>query len=130
VNLTVGQKVRVIGRYHYPTSDETAEVVKLGRKYATVAWGPRDNQRDQFDMETGYIKGDHYGNTARIKTLEEAAADDRLAEAMKVLSDAKVRFDYGCPLSAAQREELAGIVKHMLSEKPADYESEIGGDTR
>ena len=122
MNLTVGQKVRVIGRRRYPTSDETAEVVKLGRKYATVAWGEGNWQQDQFDMLTGYIKGDRYGNTARIKTLEQAEADDRLAAAKQSLWDAGIRMDTvnRCLLTNPQIEELAAIIKHMLSEKPAE----------
>lgn len=127
MNLTVGQKVKMIGRHHYPTSDQTVEVIKLGRKYATVSWGPAPHQQGQFDMETGYVKGDRYGNGARLKTLEQAETEDRIAEARAVLHAACVDITYGCRLTSPQIEELAATVKHMLSEKPADYESEIKG---
>jgi hypothetical protein len=49
----------------------------------------------------------------------------RIAEARGYLRYNGVDLDSWCKLTGPQIEELAAIVNHMLSEKPADYESEV-----
>ena len=120
MNLTVGQKVKVYGRYHYPTSVETGEVIKVGRKLATIKVFTSE---DQYRMDTGRDNG--HGNSW-FKTLEQAEADGRIEEARRFLGqEARVTIHGASPLTNPQVEELAAIVKQMLSEKPADYASEI-----
>ena len=121
MNLTVGQQVKMIGRHRYPTSDQTVEVVKLGRKYVTVSWGPASHQQEQFDRETGYAKGDRYGNGARLKTIEEVEAEERLAAAKNYLWSVGIDVTYrsafnpqNIHLNPPLVEELAAIVKNMM----------------
>jgi hypothetical protein len=58
-----------------------------------------------------------------VKDLTKAA--HKIMAARGVLRDAGIDLAWRCPLTGPQVEELAAIVKNMLSEKPADYESEI-----
>lgn len=133
--LSVGQEVLLFGLgLGGRSAPRAARVMEVGRKYATVAWGEDLYRQDQFDIGTGYVKGDLYGNGARIKTLEQAATDERYDEAKRYLFSVGVDVTYRSALnpddihlSPALVEELAAIVKNMLSEKPADYESEIQG---
>lgn len=120
MNLTVGQKVKVYGRYHYPTSVDEGTITKVGRKLVTIKVFTRE---DQYRMDTR--KDNDLGNSW-FKTLEEAEVDDRIQEARRFLGqEAHVTISGASPLTNPQIEELAAIIRHMLSEKPADYESEV-----
>jgi hypothetical protein len=126
VNLTVGQKVIVFDGIGGRIKRHDGAVAKVGRKLVTIKWPLfiANPYETQFRIEEGK-ENDGYGHRW-FKTLEQAEADDRLHEARKTLNDAGLLIDYRCKLTNPQLEELAGIVKQMLSEKPADYESEIG----
>lgn len=50
-----------------------------------------------------------------------------ISVARELLRAAGVEITFRCNLTGPQIEELAATVKHMLREKPADYESEIEG---
>lgn len=127
MNLTVGQKVKVYDNIGQSLSVHDGSVMKIGRKLVTIQWdfggfSPTDSV---FRIEEG-TENDNYEHRW-FKTLEQAESDDRLAEARKVLRDADIPVGFRCVLTNSQIEELAAIVKNMLSEKPADYESEIAG---
>lgn len=134
LNLTVGQKVAVSRGLGRRTERADGEVVKICRKYVTVAWGEGHYRQDQFDIETGYLKGDRWGNVSRIKTVEQAEADSRFKDAKRYLYSVGVDVSYRSALnpydvrlSQPLVEELAAIVRNRLAEKPTDYESEIQG---
>lgn len=113
MNLTVGQKVKVCGQRHGRIAgDDDGEIIKLGRKYATVTWGPAHYQTREFEIATGYEKGDRYGNGIRLSVGVDVTYRSPLNP-------------QNTHLSQPQIEELAAIVRQMLSEKPADYDSEV-----
>lgn len=123
MNLTVGQQVRVFARLRrLPNGSVSteAEVTAVRRKYAIVQW-PEARGGVEFEVATGESRDGYY----RVKTLEQADADDRLIAAKTTLNTAGLVLVAPYLLTNPQVEELAAIVKNMLAEKPADYESEV-----
>lgn len=127
MNLTVGQKVKVYDNVGRQVQVFDGTVVKVGRKLVTVQWafGGFSPAETQFRMDEG-TENDGYGHRW-FKTLDQAETDDRLTAAREVLRNARVSIERASPLTGPQIEELAATVEHMLSEKPADYESEVEG---
>lgn len=128
MTLTVGQKVVVFdGTYRGGAKRFDGEVTRVGRKLVTVQWnfGGFSPTDATFRIETGQ-ENDQWGRRW-FKTVEQAEADDRLAEAKRVLREADVIVGHRCLLTDPQIEELSAIVRNMLAEKPANHESEIAG---
>lgn len=127
--LTVGQPVKVYDNVGRQMRVFDGMVVKVGRKLVTVQWdfGGFLPAETVFRIDEG-TENNGYGHRW-FKTLERSEADDRRDAAERTLRKAGIdlRRGTGCPLTGSQIEELAATVKHMLSEKPADYESEIKG---
>lgn len=119
--LTVGQEVRVFERSLYrkdPEGGYVAQVTYTGRKYANAAYevdnAPRystPRREIEFDMATGYEKGDQHGNGRRVRTLAQLETDLRLKTAEAVLADHRVELRPGHSLSLEQVEAIAAILR-------------------
>lgn len=116
MNLTVGQKVKLYNSI-YRTQVDNGIVTKVGRTLATISWGSGEKQFRMLNGDENAPNGFRW-----FKTLEQAEADDRLTEAETTLRNAglNIMSHRQCPLTNPQIEELAAIVRQMLSEKPAD----------
>jgi hypothetical protein len=131
MNLTVGQKVKVWESEGRRPEARDGEITKVGRTLVMIkwfrwgGWGGKYSHEEQFRIDTGR-RNDRYGNSY-FKTLEQAEADERIAAAREYLRAAGVEFTYRSSLTNSQIEELAAIVRNMLSEVPADYDSEVKG---
>jgi hypothetical protein len=117
--LVEGQEVKVYGRYRHAPDGEPAEVTQIGRKYVTVSWGPSSHQQGQFDKETGYAKGDRYGNGSKIKTLEQAERDACLAEAHQYIAAHGFSRDYRYNLSYEDVVAMADFLRSRFEQAEA-----------
>jgi hypothetical protein len=105
---TVGQRVWIYdvnGRgENWP---KEGEVVKAGRVLIHVrssAYGPTT-----LTFRDNGVRNDNYGHQS-IKTDDERAEDERRTAALRVLSKAGVRFEWGCQPSIEKIEAIAAIV--------------------
>lgn len=128
--LKAGDEVRVFRRGMYvrdPAEGWTGTVTKVGRKYGTAeyeyipaAWsgtGRRTREATvEFDLATGYEKGDQYGNGVRVKTLEQVALDERTKAAEKVLRDAGFVTHAASTSPLELLEALAAVVEKFGTE--------------
>jgi hypothetical protein len=93
-NWSVGQKVKIVRlNSRYAPDPLDGEVVKVARKYVTVAVDPY-RREEQFDKETGYEKSDYLA-TRRIVTDEILAAEAERAELLKRLEAVDIAFRFG-----------------------------------
>jgi hypothetical protein len=109
---TVGQEVLIVGhsQRHYGTEPDKGTVVKVARKYVTVEQDGPYKSTVEFDMETGYARGE-YGYNLHCRTLEQYAADQRRDEVKKALREVGVEFRYGTPkLTTDQLAAILAIV--------------------
>lgn len=114
VVLKVGDEVRVFdvngNRLGQPEGGWVGTVTKVGRKLVTIQTGDGYNGEKQYRLED-QMANDNYGHR-RFKTLEQAAQDERRAEAMDVLRNAGINFGYrAIPFTVDQLEELAALVQ-------------------
>lgn len=123
--VQVGDEVRVFSnsRYHpSPDGGWQGTIVKAGRKYATVTFetpasnyrgGPETYVREvEFDMVSGYEKGDHYGASGLcVKTPARIERDGREEAAVTALRCRKIRLDHGHGFTLEQIEALAEVAR-------------------
>lgn len=122
--ISEGDEVRVFNRSRYASTPEggyQAVVTRVGRKYATAEYQRartdfmgRPTSRAgtvEFDMATGYEKGDEYGNGLRVLTPAQVEADARLTAARAVLREVGVDITARSRLTGEQIEALAEVAK-------------------
>jgi hypothetical protein len=85
--LAVGQKVNVIYRNRRREAG-VGEVVKIARKYATVAVEPHSGEI-QYEIETGMEKSNGYAPGSQILTDEQVAEREQRSAALAVLREAR-----------------------------------------
>lgn len=86
-DFQVGQKVLIYGdQYGRRREPVEGEVVKVGRTLVHVRTGDSKWQPEgsPFRMETGYARDEH--DHRRVRTLEQAADDERCREAWATLN--------------------------------------------
>jgi hypothetical protein len=119
--MQIGDEVTVSRHLHrFGWEKLPGKVTKVGRKYATATYQrTRTNWHNEpetvdvtveFDMTTGFEKGDQYGNGYRVRTPEQEAAEQRRAAALTVLRDAGVDVTARSSLTGEQIEALAATV--------------------
>ena len=124
--IKVGDEVRVFLRNPYhpdPEGGHVGEVTKVGRRYAAATYQRiGTNWRNEpetvtvtieFDMETGYERGDNYGNGRRVKTPVQLILGQRRDAALAVIKAAGIEFhlDREYNVTLEQIEALAEVVK-------------------
>lgn len=108
---TVDQEVRVFAspdaRYSsQPEGGWAGTVTKVGPTYVYVRHLPNGNPQ-AYDLKTGHCRD----RDLFIKTLEEAALDDRHAVANQTLHDHGVRLHWNHQLTLEQLEALAEVAR-------------------
>ena len=121
--VKIGDEVRVF-RSRRCGDDEggiPAKVTKVGRKWGTAAyevdvhdWRGNTSRRTEaieFGLETGYERGDQFGNGYQVKTLERLEQERRSVAAVTSLRKAGISFD-GVPFRHVEfLEALAEVAK-------------------
>jgi hypothetical protein len=117
LNVKVGDEVRVFDvngrRNGQPGSGWPGKVVKVGRKYFTVAYGS-SGRTTNFLLETGRVN-DAYGHRS-VKTLDQVAHDQRRAQAEADLTACGVELRFGHKLTLEQIEALAEVARTFTSQ--------------
>jgi len=120
----VRDEVRVFMRNRYvdePEGGFVGEVTKVGRRYATAVyerastnWRHEPETRTvavEFDMDTGYERGDHNGNGLRVMTPEQLMLDQRRAAAALEAAGVEIQISRERFVTLEQIEALAEVVK-------------------
>ena len=94
-------------------------MTKVGRKYATAAFDRTrkdwrgnehtDRAEVEFSIDTGYERGDQYGNGIRVLTVAQAEAAARKRAALALLRGLGVDITSRSPLTGEQIEALAEV---------------------
>lgn len=112
---TVGQEVLLIGynQRRYKADPDTGVVVKVARKYVTVESGDKYKRTTDFDMETGYARGE-YGSNVRCVTPEQYAEQKVRVDVTAALRTAGVEFRYSA--QNLTNDQLAAILAIVTGE--------------
>lgn len=113
--LTVGQEVVMVRTNRWkgtpPQVLGSGRVISVGRRYAFAEIDGRDRGSREFDMATGYARGDDNGNGWRIITAEQADSEQRRTVATAILAEFRVHVGLDCSLPADQLEAMAAILR-------------------
>ena len=111
--LTVGQEVRLVlmNRWNSQPPEAVAfgVVTRVGRRYAFADF---DGGRiREFDIVTGYERGDENGNGLRVMTAELVDRERREREAVAFLRENGVDMNSRRHLTLEQIEAIADILR-------------------
>jgi hypothetical protein len=98
----VGQRVKTFNGF-YPDRNGEGTVKTVGRKSFTVAFD-RDSEVRRFDLD-----GRAQSGAWKVKTFEQAAADDRRAAATKAVRAHGVMLDNWNEVTVEQLEAIAAV---------------------
>lgn len=114
-DIKLGDEVRVFDvngrRNGQPEGGWPGEVVRVGRTLVDIQYRSRI---DSFRIDSGRVN-DKYGHQW-FKTLEQAAAAERLNGAHQILREHKVSLERGNTFTADQVERLAALVRSFDKE--------------
>jgi len=111
--LTVGQEVVLVRMNRWnsqpPEAVRPGVVTRVGRRYAFADF---DGGRiREFDMVTGYERGDENGNGLRVMTAEQVDRERRERDTVRFLRENGVDLNDRRRLTLEQIEAIAAILR-------------------
>lgn len=118
--LTVGQEVRVFTGRRRDEDGQPGVIARVGRKWGVATYEARLHdwrgntsvgQREiEFDLETGFERGDQFGNGYQVRTPERAEMERREHEAVMFLRENGIDILQRARLTLEQLEAIAALL--------------------